>query len=52
MPRVGGERIMVQRVLKLLWLVLNHTGAKKGRGIPEITKLGRFPSLPYYLIYK
>jgi len=30
-----------------LWLVLNHTEAKKGRGIPEITKLR---SQPHYLI--
>ena len=30
-------------LLVKLWLVLNYTEAKKGRGLPEISKLGATP---------
>ena len=48
--RAGGERIVCKGYFELLWLVLNCSEAKKGRGLPEITKLGR-PDSNYYTLY-
>ena len=39
-------------LLVKLWLVLNYTEAKKGRGLPEISKLGSYPATLWYLIYR
>jgi hypothetical protein len=33
------------KLLVKLWLVLNHTKAKKGRGLPEISKMGQYRTI-------
>ena len=45
--RVGGERNMLRILLESSDLTLDHTEAKKGRGLPKITKL---ESQQHYLI--
>ena len=35
-----------------LWLDLNYTEAKKGRGLPKISKLGSHSTILWYLIYR